>query len=235
MAQDFALGKVAKSGFLPAIEPVSAIAGKQQNPIVDKNDVDYERVKLFNEKSTNRNELTEEQQKQIRELERIDKEVRAHEQAHLSAGGGLVRGGVSFTYTQGPDGKQYATGGEVNIDTSKEDTPSKTIAKMQQVIAAAMAPADPSSQDYAVASAANKVISESRMQEAKEKAEENNQKTSESENTYQTNITVNPNSNKTTEQQTATVGLAKLKIYENFKNYDDIYKQQLGKTTNQVA
>jgi len=237
MAQDFALSKVAKSGFLPAIEPISAIVGRQQNPIIDnpimdKNDIDYEKIKQFKEKSTNNKstkskELTEEQQKQIRELERIDKEVRAHEQAHLSAGGGLVRGGASFTYTQGPDGKQYAIGGEVNIDTSIEDTPSKTIAKMQQVIAAAMAPADPSAQDYAIASAANKVISESKMQETQLKIEENKSKSEnhESKNSNQTNTTTYQNSSSTTKEKSLKTGFPKLKIYENNKNFDYIYSR----------
>jgi hypothetical protein len=205
------------------------------------------------------NELTEEQQAQVRELERIDNEVRTHEQAHLSAGGSLVRGGASYSYTQGPDGKQYATGGEVNIDMSSEDTPAATIAKMQQVIAAAMAPAKPSSQDYSVAAAANKVIAESRMQEARQRTEEENNTTVENSaenNTVQTaginSETENPivtnsnsiNSNNTTnssrasESQPFVIGMTnqQLSTYENQINPDNIYKQQhLGKITNQVA
>ena len=47
--------------------------------------------------------------------------------------------------------KRYAIGGEVQIDTSKEKTPQETIRKMQIVIRAALAPAEPSSQDLKVA------------------------------------------------------------------------------------
>jgi hypothetical protein len=42
-------------------------------------------------------------------------------------------------------------GGEVPIAVSKGKTPEETVQKMRQVAAAAMAPADPSPQDYSVA------------------------------------------------------------------------------------
>ncbi len=90
----------------------------------------------------------------LQELKTIDQKVRAHEGAHRSAGAGLVRGG-SFTYRKGPDGQMYAVGGEVIIDTGAvPGNPRATLAKMQQVQAAAMAPADPSPQDRAVAAQA---------------------------------------------------------------------------------
>ena len=44
-----------------------------------------------------------------------DREERQHEQAHLSAAGGHARGGPSYQYETGPDGKRYAVGGEVSI------------------------------------------------------------------------------------------------------------------------
>ena len=64
-------------------------------------------------------DLGSEELDQLRELQERDREVRSHEQAHISAGGSLVNGGASYTYQTGPDGKQYAVGGEVSIDTSK--------------------------------------------------------------------------------------------------------------------
>ena len=91
----------------------------------------------------------------IAELAQIDREVRAHEQAHVAAGGSLVRGAASFGYRSGPDGRLYAVSGEVSIDMSPVDgDPRATISKMDQVRKAAMAPAQPSGQDRAVASAA---------------------------------------------------------------------------------
>ncbi len=97
---------------------------------------------------------TEQDAKVIEQLKARDREVRAHEQAHVAAAGGLAQGGPSYTFQYGPDGQAYAVGGEVNIDTSAGRTPEETIAKAKQIRAAALAPADPSGQDRAVAAAA---------------------------------------------------------------------------------
>ncbi|MEM6649133.1 MAG: putative metalloprotease CJM1_0395 family protein [Pseudomonadota bacterium] len=98
-------------------------------------------------------ELTAEEQQQVQELKARDREVRAHEQAHKSAAGPYA-GAISYEFQVGPDGKRYAIGGSVPIDTSPADSPEATIAKMQVVIEAALAPAEPSPQDRAVAQAA---------------------------------------------------------------------------------
>ncbi len=98
--------------------------------------------------------LSSEQKQQVSDLKRRDAEVKAHEQAHMAAGGGVVRGGAAYEYQRGPDGKTYAVGGEVQIDMSAENTPEATIAKMQQVQRAALAPAQPSGTDRAVAARA---------------------------------------------------------------------------------
>jgi len=44
------------------------------------------------------------EQAEIRKLKARDQEVRQHEQAHLSAAGGLAVSAASFTYQKGPDG-----------------------------------------------------------------------------------------------------------------------------------
>ncbi|MDD2710467.1 MAG: putative metalloprotease CJM1_0395 family protein [Verrucomicrobiae bacterium] len=95
--------------------------------------------------------LDSSQKKQVQELKRRDVEVRAHEAAHVAAGGSYVRGGARFTYQMGPDGRNYAIGGEVSFDSGKESDPQKTIAKAQTIRNAAMAPVNPSSQDFSVA------------------------------------------------------------------------------------
>lgn len=103
---------------------------------------------------SDRVDLSPDGKRALQELKAIDQKVRAHEAAHQAAGAGLVRGG-SFTYRKGSDGQLYAVGGEVIIDTgSVPGNPRATLAKMQQVQAAALAPADPSPQDRAVAAAA---------------------------------------------------------------------------------
>jgi len=98
--------------------------------------------------------LTDEELREVALLKKIDSQVKAHEMAHLAVAGSYSRGGATFTYKRGPDGTNYAVGGEVQIDTSKEATPKATISKMQVVRAAALAPADPSPQDRKVAAAA---------------------------------------------------------------------------------
>jgi hypothetical protein len=114
--------------------------------------------------------LSDAEQSEIAKLKVIDSEVHAHEQAHMAAGGSLVKGGPSYNYTNGPDKKRYATAGEVSIDASPvKDDPEATIMKEERVKRAAMAPAKPSSQDYAVASAATQMIVQAQMELTRQK------------------------------------------------------------------
>ncbi|MDP8243672.1 MAG: putative metalloprotease CJM1_0395 family protein [Candidatus Hinthialibacter antarcticus] len=106
--------------------------------------------------------LTEQDQKEVEKLEKRDAEVRTHEQQHKSAGGGIT-GAIQLEYQVGPDGEQYAVGGEVSVDTSKEETPEATIQKAQQIQRAALAPAEPSNQDRAAASKAQRMEAEARL------------------------------------------------------------------------
>jgi len=111
--------------------------------------------------------LEERQQQQVKELQQIDQKVRAHEAAHMAAGGGLIRGGVSFKFETGPDGKQYAVGGEVKLDMSVDpDKPEESIQKLEKVKQAALAPIDPSPQDRSVAANASSMISQLRSIES---------------------------------------------------------------------
>lgn len=96
-------------------------------------------------------------------LKRTEEKVKAHEAAHKAAGGNLASS-ASYSYTQGPDGRSYITGGEVQIDMSPGSTPQETISKMQQVIRAALAPADPSGQDRAVAAQAASQMAQAQQQ-----------------------------------------------------------------------
>jgi len=113
-------------------------------------------------------ELTAEEQQQVNELKQRDAEVKAHEAAHLGAAGGLAQGGASYEYQKGPDGRNYAVGGEVSIDASPvTGDPNATIAKAQQIRAAALAPANPSSQDHKVAAKASQMEAEARQELSK--------------------------------------------------------------------
>ena len=113
-----------------------------------------EALKKEEQKKDHQNELTHADEVVIKQLEERDREVRQHELAHKAAGGAHTRGGPHYEYTTGPDGQRYATGGHVNIDVSKMNSPQSTIRKMDQVRRAALAPAEPSAQDRIVASQA---------------------------------------------------------------------------------
>ncbi len=98
------------------------------------------------------------QERIINELQRRDKEVRSHELAHAAVGGSFT-GAPNYSFKTGPDGQKYAVGGEVSVDLSTvAGNPTATIAKMQKVHAAALAPANPSVQDTQVAASAIQII-----------------------------------------------------------------------------
>ncbi|MCK9262009.1 MAG: hypothetical protein M0P63_19880 [Azoarcus sp.] len=108
--------------------------------------------------------LSTAEQQAVSQLAARDAEVRAHEQAHVSAGGELITSGASFTYQVGPDNKHYAIGGEVSIDTSPGATPAETLDRAARIRAAALAPADPSAQDRQVAAQADRMAIEARQE-----------------------------------------------------------------------
>ena len=118
-------------------------------------------------------QLSKEEQVQIQQLKRRDLEVKSHEQAHLSAAGALAIGGASFTYTTGPNGVRYATGGEVNIDTSSvEGDPAASLRKADAIRRAALAPTSPSSQDQLVANRATGMAEAARTELIQQTQEE---------------------------------------------------------------
>lgn len=121
--------------------------------------------------STSRFDLSPEEQKMVQQLKQRDSEVKAHEMAHLAVAGQYARGGASYTYQQGPDGRRYAIGGEVPIDLSAEKTPEETINKMRVIKRAAMAPAEPSSADRSVAASATAQENSARQEVQTEKTE----------------------------------------------------------------
>lgn len=110
----------------------------------------------------------EQQQQQdldiIRQLSQRDNVVRAHEQAHSSVGGQYA-GSAQYSYQRGPDGVSYAVGGEVPIDVGAiSGNPQATLQKMQIVQRAALAPAEPSSQDRRVAALASQQANQARAE-----------------------------------------------------------------------
>lgn len=121
-------------------------------------------------------EISEQERQQIQKLKSRDRVVRAHEAAHLAAGAGIVRGGANFSFQRGPDGVQYAVGGEVKIDASKVfGDPQATLEKAQKVRAAALAPAQPSTQDRTIAAKAAQMSIEARAEISQQINNENDE------------------------------------------------------------
>jgi hypothetical protein len=160
-----------------AVELIRTIGGRHPGqPAIDTEDtLELSPAALGKELETaqSETELSEEEQVQLEALRQRDQDVRAHENAHQAAAGPYAQGGVTFEYQTGPDGKRYAIGGEVTIDTTPVDgDPQATIAKMEQVRAAALAPPRPSAQDRAVAAQAAAVIQEAQLETARERVPE---------------------------------------------------------------
>lgn len=150
--------------------------------------------------SNNPSALTEQEQQQLRELKARDREVRAHEAAHLAAAGSLAQGGPTYTYQRGPDGVLYAVGGEVNIDTSAvEGDPEATLEKAQRIRTAALAPAEPSAQDLRVAAQAAQLAIQARadINEAQRQEEAEAQKEAEETATNEISSEVQTNGGQT--------------------------------------
>ncbi|MEJ6476024.1 putative metalloprotease CJM1_0395 family protein [Pseudoalteromonas piscicida] len=119
------------------------------------------------EKSEQEQQQAEQDEQIVQELKSRDREVRLHEQAHARVGGQYA-GSPSYEYQRGPDGNNYAIGGEVMIDVAPiEGDPQGTIEKMQTVRAAALAPAEPSGADRAIAADATQKLSAAQADLAK--------------------------------------------------------------------
>ncbi|MCM1130004.1 MAG: hypothetical protein NC211_08930 [Alistipes senegalensis] len=103
---------------------------------------------------------------EIAELKQREQEVIAHEAAHKAAGGQYA-GAASYTYTTGPDNKKYIDGGEVSIHTPATNDPEEALKIAETIRRAALAPANPSSQDIAVAASASQEAAAARAEIAR--------------------------------------------------------------------
>lgn len=110
--------------------------------------------------------------KEIEQLKQIEEEVIIHENAHKAAGAG-VTGAVTYSHTTGPDDQRYINGGEVSIQMpSGGGEPDETIALLEKVRQAALAPSQPSPQDLRVAASASAQINQVRAEKNGESIEE---------------------------------------------------------------
>ena len=116
-------------------------------------------------------QLDEAEAAMVRELAQRDREVRQHEMAHKSAAGSAA-GAISYEYQRGPDGRLYAIGGEVSIRLSPpSNDPAEVQRYAEQILRAALAPAEPSGQDRQVAAQARSMIAEAQAELAQQAGE----------------------------------------------------------------
>jgi hypothetical protein len=157
-----------KDAPLEGVKGKSEEAGKSRNGVSGKNA-----------------ELSKADQETIRKLQTRDLHVKMHEQQHLASAGAYAKGGAHFTYQIGPNGKSYAVGGEVQLDVGPvPNDPQATIVKAQVIRRSALAPADPSGADRAIAAAASQMEAQARMQLMEEALSKNK---SQADSTSETN------------------------------------------------
>jgi hypothetical protein len=79
--------------------------------------------------------------KQLKKLQDRHKEVERHEEAHYREAGHLALSGPKLSdFVQGADGKMYATGGHVMINTSETGDPEKDLIRGKTIVRSAEAP-----------------------------------------------------------------------------------------------
>ena len=145
--------------------------------------------------NSNKEELTQQEKQEVAELKTTDAEVKAHENAHKAAAAGLRTSAPNYEYETGPDGKKYAVAGDVNISYQTSSDPEVNLKNAQQLKAAALAPAEPSSQDRKVAMKAEREIAKARqeiqeeeLKKEKEADGNNNSSNIENKNSEETEV-----------------------------------------------
>ncbi|MEA3639759.1 MAG: putative metalloprotease CJM1_0395 family protein [Lamprobacter sp.] len=153
-------------GWRPSIDGAKTALGQSQSDGATSATEETARVDPVGETAasskTQPNALSEELSPQelrlIDQMKQTDREVRQHELAHQIVGGPYT-GSAQYEYRIGPDGQRYAVAGKVSVDYGPvTGDPRATIDKMQIVISAALAPADPSPSDYQVAARARQYL-----------------------------------------------------------------------------
>ena len=114
---------------------------------------------------------TDEEKRSIQELKKRDSDVRSHEARHMKNHDVIPIGGPQYTYTIGPDGKPYATGGKVAITTGVTSNPDVALRKARAMRDSALSSGDASPQDLGAAESAKAMEMEALAAKAGKKNE----------------------------------------------------------------
>ena len=127
---------------------------EQLNKIEKKDEIDVVRTKDYIESSSVENNYDEQDFARVLDKFRSkDTEIRAHEQTHASIG--HTTSPISYNYQSGPDGKMYAVGGSVRMDTSMPDDPKAAAFKLDMLQKAASGTSHLSGADNIIANQSN--------------------------------------------------------------------------------
>jgi hypothetical protein len=164
-----------KQDIFSAVEETAETSANKANPDSKVSENNASAQPNSDQPGQGQNQQSQEQSKQelaiIRDLSARDREVRAHEQAHASVGGQYA-GAASFTYQRGPNGVNYAVGGEVSISALPGGDAQSRLQAAEQIKRAALAPTNPSTQDRQVATQAAQTATQARAEIATENLEE---------------------------------------------------------------
>ena len=124
---------------------------EQEDHVKNINSSDY-----YDQSSTNITSFQTDEndfQRVLNKFKHSDANIQSHEQTHASIG--RTTAPISYTYQEGPDGKMYAIGGHVKLDTSIPDDPKAALFKLDQIKRASLGPSDVSGADIGIASQVN--------------------------------------------------------------------------------
>ena len=125
---------------------------------------DQQSAETEQQESKDPRQLTEADLARIRQLTLTDTQTRLNEEAHVRVGGQYASS-PAYDFETGPDNRQYAVSGEVTFNSTPiAGNPEATIRKLAVVKRAALAPAEPSPKDRAVATKATQGITQAQAQ-----------------------------------------------------------------------
>lgn len=120
----------------------------EKDDAIDKfNKDDYSRV------TSNENYDEKDYERVLSRYKQSDAQIRLHEQTHSAASS--YASTPDYDYSVGPDGKLYATGGEVRVDTSIPKDKEAAAHKLSEIDNISSAPNDLSAADAQISRTAN--------------------------------------------------------------------------------
>lgn len=113
----------------------------------------FEKTDAITSSNIPKNYDEEEYKRVLEKFKQRDSEIKTHEQTHASSA--HTTAPIAYNYDVGPDGKLYAAGGHVRLDTSVPKNEEEASFKLDQIKKAASSSSDLSSADAQIARTAN--------------------------------------------------------------------------------